>query len=114
MIDVRFQTSFRMPQSNYRSLGDVCVGLSERLRSMDVSDVEVRPDNERVQAAFTVRAESFNQANVESGKKLLRAMDLVGVGVGDPDDIERIGTLSELTHANSMVMADQYRRLSFA
>lgn len=114
MTTIRLSTSFRMIESSFPSLDDICDRLRRVLRKQQVRDMHVYPDRGRVHVDFVVDADGFNDANVKSGKLLLRALDGIGISVGNPEDIDKVSTVDELEDASEHVLLDQSRQLSYA
>ncbi|MBW3088790.1 hypothetical protein KIH77_08645 [Bifidobacterium sp. 82T24] len=65
-----------------------------------------------VSVEFNVDADSFNDANLKSGKKLLTAIKNSGIDIDDLDDIQRLKTVDALNETSKRFLVDQTKQLS--
>lgn len=111
---IRFESSFELAHLSSRSLSTVCDQLRVQLTHVEVDQVRVQSETNRIRVSFTIEATSFTQANILSGRLLLCALHKIGFPVSELDDIRRINSLEELDDMNERLLLAQSRQLSFA
>lgn len=78
-----------------------------------IENVEVRIGfGKHIEVSFDIKACSFSDANLRSGKIILTALKRAQVNAGDLSDIERLKDANALDKATGLIACDQSTTLS--
>lgn len=111
----RLQTSFVIARVRVDEFNRI-VNVFRRALLSDgrINYVEIEDDTEkkRLNVKFDITANSFSEANLNSGKIILGALKQSMVDAGDLTDIERLKNVDEVDSETMKMVSDQSTRLS--